>query len=264
MADEKHCDWKGQRVYLAVTAAKGCVLGSTLSRGAGHQDLKAAYGLFQQEGVNCAPSYAPETVTTDGWEATRSAWKALFPGITWILCFLHEVIKIRDGCRSKLALRHTLIDKLWHIYHATSKRHFAQRLRRFREWAKSASLPKAIEERVRRLREKSPFFQRAFDFPDAYRTSHQADRPMNYLDRALYAMQDFHGSWEAAELSVRAMALLWNFHPFCRKTRQQNGGCLCPFEQLNGFRYHDDWLRNLLIASSLNGKRPLPQLTHTK
>ena len=80
---------------------------------------------------------------------------------------------------------------------------------------------------------------------------------MNYIDRILYSMQDFHGSWVAAEQSVRSMALLWNFHPFCRKTQQQNGGCLCPFEQLNGFRYHDHWLRNFLIASSLNGRRHL-------
>ncbi len=87
MADEKHCDWKRNRVYLAVTAAAGCVLGSSLSRSAGHKDLKAAYGVFKQEVADCAPSYTPETVTTDGWDATRSAWEALFPGILWILCF---------------------------------------------------------------------------------------------------------------------------------------------------------------------------------
>jgi hypothetical protein len=29
---------------------------------------------------------------------------------------------------------------------------------------------------------------------------------------------------------------------------------MSPFEDLNGFRYHDNWLRNLLIASSLNGR----------
>ena len=162
--------------------------------------------MFKQEVVDCAPDYIPETVTTDGWEATRSAWEALFPGIVWILCFLHEVIKIRDWCRSKLELRHTLIDKLWHIYHATSKRHFAQRLRRFLEWAKTASLSNAVDERVRRLRDKSPFFQRAFDFPDAYRTSNQADRPMNYFDRTLYAMQDFHGSWEASSALLLCLA----------------------------------------------------------
>lgn len=247
-----------------MTAAQGCILGASLSASAGQAELTQAYGEFQQEAAHQAPDYAPETVTTDGWNATRSAWETLFPGIVWILCFLHEVIKIRDWCRSQPALRHQLLDKLWHVYQATSKRHFAQRLRRLLEWVQSRSLSKAIDGRLRRLKDKSQFFQRAFDFPNAYRTSNQVDRPMNYLDRTLYAMQDFHGSWEAAQQSVRAMALLWNFHPFCRKTQKTSGGCLCPFEQLNGFRYHDNWLRNLLIATSLNGRRPLPQSTHTK
>ena len=113
---------------------------------------------------------------------------------------IHEVIKVRDWCRSKPDLRTGLTDKLWHIYQGTTKRQFAQRLRRFLEWAQTVSLPPAIANRVKRLRQKSPFFQQAFDFPEAYRTSNQVDRPMNYLDRALYAMQNFHGSWEAAEL----------------------------------------------------------------
>lgn len=264
MADEKHCDWQGERVYLAVTAAGNCVLGSSLSPSAGHEDLKPAYGVFQQEAMHHAPEYAPKTITTDGWDATRCAWESLFPGIVWMLCFLHEVIKIRDGCRSQRALSQTLAEKLWHIYQATSKCQWSQRLRRFLEWVKSASLPPSIDQRLRRLKGKSKFFQRAFDFPDAYRTSNQVDRPINYLDHTLYAMQGFHGSWAAAEQSVRSMALLWNFHPFCRKTQQQNGGCLCPFEQLNEFRYHDHWLRNFLIASSLNGRRSLPISTHTK
>ena len=219
--------------------------------------MKQAYGIFQKEVYEHAPDYEPQTITTDGWDATRSVWETLFPTIVWILCFLHEVIKVRDGCRSKRSLRHTLTDKLWNIYHAPTKRQFAQRLRRFLEWTTTISLPSSIDQRLRRLQGKSPFFQRAFDFPDAYRTSNQVDRPMNYIDRILYSMQDFHGSWVAAEQSVRSMALLWNFHPFCRKTQQQNGGCLCPFEQLNGFRYHDHWLRNFLIASSLNGRRHL-------
>jgi hypothetical protein len=263
VADEKHCSHQGDRIYWAVTAAKDCILGSRLSPTAGYEDLQAAYGDFEQEMSDHAPDYRPETVTTDGWEATRRAWETLFPGITWILCFLHEVIKVRDWCRSKPDLRTCLTDKLWHIYHATDKRQFAQRLRRFLEWTQSVDLPKAINDRLQRLRGKSLFFQRAFDFPKAYRTSNQVDRPMNYLDRALYAMQEFHGTWEAAELSVRSMALLWNFHPFCRKTQQQHEGCLCPFENLNGFRYHDDWMRNLLIASSLNGRRPLIKSSHT-
>lgn len=94
----------------------------------------AADGVFQQEVAHRAPDYAPETVTTDGWDATRSAWEQRFPGLVWILCFLHEVIKIRDGCRSKPELRQPLLDPLWHLYRTSSKRHFAQRVRRLLEW----------------------------------------------------------------------------------------------------------------------------------
>ena len=96
--------------------------------------MKQAYGIFQKEVYEHAPDYEPQTITTDGWDATRSVWETLFPTIVWILCFLHEVIKVRDGCRSKRSLRHTLTDKLWNIYHAPTKRQFAQRLRRFLEW----------------------------------------------------------------------------------------------------------------------------------
>lgn len=247
-----------------MTASKGCILGSALSTSAGQEGLQEAYGVFQQESQAHCPEYRPTTVTTDGWDATRKAWQTLFPGITWILCFLHEVIKLRDGCRSNASLRNELAEKLWHIYHGETKAQFAQRLRRFLEWAGVKVLPQAIHQRVTRLKDKSACFQKAYDYPLAYRTSNQVDRPMNHIDRTLYAMQGFHGSWNAAQRSVRAMALLWNFHPFGRKTRLKKGGCLCPFEELNGFRYHDHWLRNLLIASSLNGRRPLSDKTHTK
>lgn len=248
---------------MAVTAAKGCLFGNSLSTNAGHEGLATAYGVFQQEVHDHAPDYAPKTVTTDGWDATRWAWEHLFPGIVWILCFWPEVIKVRDGCRSKPDLRDGLAEELWHLYQAETKRQFAQRLRRFLEWVDIRPLPGAIKQRLLRLRAKSPYFQRAYDFPEAYRTSNQVDRPMNHLDRTLFAMQGFHGDWRSAQQSVRAMALLFNFHPFCRKTRAQKNGCLCPFEQLNGFRYHDDWLRNLLIATSLNGRRPLPKPPQT-
>ncbi|MEB3212905.1 MAG: hypothetical protein VKL39_16245 [Leptolyngbyaceae bacterium] len=90
---------------------------------------------------------------------------------------------------------------------------------------------------------KSKQFQSAFHFEHAYRTINHVDRPMNYLDRLLYAMQYFHGSAHAAELNSRAMDILWNFHPYGRKTRSQNHGVLSPFEELNGFRYHDNWSR---------------------
>ena len=262
-ADEKHTRFRRLKSYLAVTAAKGCILGSQLCKSAGYEALRQGYGIFTQEVRQHVPGYRPKSVTVDGWEATHQAWTALFPGIIWILCFLHEVIKLRDLCRSNAPLWQVLADKLWHVYKGASKREFAQRLRRFLEWANQQDLRDSIAGRIQRLRSKSHHFQRAYAVEGAPRTSNAVDRPMNYLDRALFSMQYFHGSWESAVQSGRAMAVLWNFHPFCRKTQQQTG-CLCPFEQLNGFRYHDNWLRNYLIASSLNGRRPLTSEPHTK
>ena len=102
---------------------------------------------------------------------------------------------------------------------------------------------------------KAPLFKLAFDFPSAYRTSNALDRLMNYQDRLLYAMQYLHGTKESARLYVRAMALFWNFHPYGSQTQAKYGGQRnSPFEGLNGFRYHDNWLHNLLIASSLQGQ----------
>jgi hypothetical protein len=75
------------------------------------------------------------------------------------------VIKIRDWCRSKPALRQALLDKLWHVYQATSKRHFAQRLRRLLEWVNTRTLPKAIDGRLRRLKGKSRFFHTTWYVP---------------------------------------------------------------------------------------------------
>ena len=256
VADEKHTKRGKEKEFIAVTAASGCILGASCSQNADGEGLKKAYGVFAQEAQTHDSDYQPLTVTTDGWEATRSAWSQLFPGICLILCFLHEVLKIRDICRSKGSLLKQIEDKLWNTYHGASKRQFAQRLRRLLQWARAASLPERLMQKLRRIRDKSHLFQKAFDFPKAYRTSNQVDRPMNYLERLLYTMQYFHGRTEAAELSVRSLALLWNFHPYCRKTRTLKAGVLSPFEELNGFRYHDNWFKNLMIASSLNGRRP--------
>jgi hypothetical protein len=163
-ADEKHTRYQGQKAYLAVTAAQGCIFGNELCKGAGQEDLKAGYGVFQEEAVHHLPDYAPETVTLDGWDATRSAWESLFPKIVWILCFLHEVIKIRDLCRSQPVLWYSLREKLWHVYHGASKREFAQRLRRFLEWALAQNLRDSIAQRLTRLKGKSSLFQKAYDF----------------------------------------------------------------------------------------------------
>jgi len=81
------------------------------------------------------------------------------------------------------------------------------------------------------------------------------DRLMKFQDQRLFCGQHFHGSLQAATLQMRAHALLVNFCPYSPSVIQKYGGIQCPFEKLNGFRYRQNWLENLLVAASLNGFR---------
>ena len=77
----------------------GCFLGVDIVGSAETPDLVNGYGRFREEAQALKPEYQPETVTTDGWDHTQSAWKMLFPGIAIILCFLHSVLDIQQRCR---------------------------------------------------------------------------------------------------------------------------------------------------------------------
>jgi hypothetical protein len=249
---------------VAVTAARECFLGVGIAHSADAEALQQAYGEFQQEALQLNPGYQPDSVNTDGWEGTQNAWKALFSGIHLILCFLHTVLGIQQRCRRMEVVFHQVTDKLWHLYHSVNCREFAQRLRRVWEWAQDpeTDLPQAVRDKLIKLKAKAPQFKIAFALPEAARTSNQVDRLMNYQDRLLYAMQYFHGTWATTQQALRAMALLWNFHPYCRKVQALDSHARSPFEELNGFQYHDHWLRNLLIATSLNGRGMDKPLKH--
>jgi hypothetical protein len=254
VVDEKHSRLQGQKIYIPTTVAQECILGADIALEAGTEALTQGYQTFKTESQHLNPTYSPKTVNTDGWQATKNAWQTLFPKISFILCFLHAFLSIKERCRSCPQLLHTIGQKVWHAYHAPAKAHFSQRIRRLREWARQ-ELTGSVQAKVLALCLKAPEFKLAFDFPTAYRTSNALDRLMNYQDRCLYAMQYLHGTQDAARLYVRAMALLWNFHPYSRQTQAKyHGKRNSPFEGLNGFRYHDNWLHNLLIASSLQGQ----------
>jgi hypothetical protein len=78
LADEKHTKHCGDKVYAAVTAGQDCVLGAAMCQGADSAALSQGYGVFAEEARNLDPDYQAETVNTDGWGATRIAWKTLF------------------------------------------------------------------------------------------------------------------------------------------------------------------------------------------
>lgn len=262
VADEKHSWLSGERIYIPTTVAAGCILGVDLVESADTKALVKGYERFRAEAIALHPDYQPQTVNTDGWNHTQAAWQTLFPGITIVLCFLHVVLNIQQRCRRSKVLFRKLTGRLWHIYKAATKRHFAQRLRRLREWATVKAKQQTVHQKLLNLRTKSVKFQAAYDHPNAYRTSNMLDRLMNYQDRLLYSMQYFHGTVASARLQLRAMALIWNFHPYGSRTKFNYPSRSSPFKDLNGFQYHDNWLHNLLIASSMNGQRPRKQVDH--
>ncbi|MBA3768404.1 MAG: hypothetical protein H0W99_15775 [Acidobacteria bacterium] len=253
LADEKQSWIQGTKVFIPTTVAKGVFLGATVVTTADTEELTKGYQEFQAETHKLDPDYQPTTVCTDGFFATRKAWRAVFPAVTLVLCFLHITLKLRDRCRGRL--RHEVLDRAWYIYEAADKRRFSQRARRFKEWATKKLGAVPLVEVVQKLHARTSYYLTAFDHPEAHRTSNAVDRLMNYQDRKLYAMRYFHHSQESARLMVRAIAMLWNFHPYSERLRRHDKTRRSPFCDVNGFQYHGNWLHNFLIASSMGGVR---------
>ncbi len=264
VADETHTTLverkkEARKVYLATTAGGGCCLGIALAETAGADDLTQAYGVFRDEARCLAPEYRPETVNTDGWPATQAAWRALFKGVTLILCFLHAFLKIRDRAVHLKETFAALSRRIWEAYHAPDARRFSQRLRRLREWTETNVDKPVVKEKVEALCAKRAAFLKAYAHPGCHRTSNPVDRLLRRLDYHLYCAQHLHGSPESAEAGLRGWALIHNFAPSCPRTVRETPELRSPAERLNGKRYHPEWLQNLLVSASLGGYRKPPR-----
>jgi hypothetical protein len=252
LADEKHTDLNGENAYLAITVAEDCVLGASLALAADEKELTEAYRRFKTEALQLKPDYQPQTVNTDGWFATRLAWKALFPAIVLISCFLHAFIKIRACCQR---MKNDFVEiqaQVWDIYHAPDPLTFMKRVAAFKTWA-ILTLPKGTGlEAILKLGAKTPEFIKAYAYPAAYRTSNMIDRHMEPLARYLYSTKYFNGHRLSAERTVRAWALSHNFLPYCPRAKIGQT-YKSPAHKLNGFTYRDNWLENLLVSASMGG-----------
>ena len=81
---------------------------------------------------------------------------------------------------------------------------------------------------------------------------------MRSQNRSFDRGQHFHGTLETANGRSRAWAVLHNYWDWGCKSRAENGGVRCPAERLNGKRYADNWLENLLVATSAVPKTKPP------
>lgn len=251
LADEKHTRLNGEKAYIATTVAQDCVLGISLSLAADEEQLTAAYGQFKQEAHRLKPDYQPQTVNTDGWSATQLAWRALFPTIVIVQCFLHAFIAIRSRCKRLKDLFPEIKQRLWDIYHAEQVDSFRQQINDLETWAHQHLSGRPLEA-ILKLCTKTDLFALAFEHPQAHRTSNMIDRHLDPLDRCLYSAHYFHGHLMTAEYQLRAWALFHNFQPYCPRAKIREH-FQSPFHKLNGFVYHDNWLQNLLVATSLGG-----------
>lgn len=258
LADEHHQTRDGKKNYIATTVAGGCCLGAELAETAQTDELKAAYSVFRDEARDVNPDYVPRTVNTDGWRSTQTAWKWLFPAIVVLQCFLHAWLKIRDRAKHLKGTYGEIRQKVWEAYHAPDRRTFSQHLRRLSEWAQT-TLTGIVLEKVLDLYEKRDLWEIAFDYPEGHRTSNMLERIMRSMNRYFFDGQHLHGSLRTTRRHCRAWALLYNFTPWHPATTRANNGWRSPAERLNQHRYHDSWLQNLLISSSLAGFRKPPQ-----
>ena len=255
-ADEHHVDWAGQKGYIATTVGGGCLLGVALTSSADDAHLQEAYGVFAAEARDVDPQYAPETVNVDGWAATRNAFQAWFPGIAVVLCFLHGFLKIRDRCRKARDLHR----RVWEVYRVATAEEFRRRMNELQQWCGTQTWTASVREMLEKLWAKTESYAVAYDHPGCHRTSNTVDRPMNRLCRLMYAGRGLHGHQGSSELRLRGWALLMNFRPYAPR-----GKCPRAFEspahRLNGKRYHEHWLHNLMVSTSLMGfKSPIPAI----
>lgn len=251
LADEKITWLNGEEVVVATTVGDDCILGASVALGVDTPNLMEAYQVFKDEAQVLKPDYAPETVNTDGWAATQRAWLTLFPMLIIIECFLHAFIKIRERGRHLKEIFNQLSQRVWEAYQATDEASFRLQIEELRRWAEKNTTAYVLEATLK-LCAKVDRFVLAYDHPCAHRTSNMLDRHMNSMARWLDSTRFFHGHWTSSERSIRAWALLHNFGPYCPRSKISQTYS-APVHKLNGFVYHQNWLHNLLIATSMSG-----------
>lgn len=96
IADEHHIKVKGKKKYVATTVGSNCFLGMAVCDHANEESLENGYSVFKQESKMLSADYEPNSINTDGWNATKNVWENIYPRIILIECFLHAFLKVRD------------------------------------------------------------------------------------------------------------------------------------------------------------------------
>jgi hypothetical protein len=216
LADAKVTWLHGEEVGVATTVGDDGLLGASVALGADTANVTQASQHFKGEALHRNPDYLPETVTTDGWEATQQAWRNRFPLMVISACFLHTVITIRERGKHRKATFRQRSQKVWDVSRAGDADTFRANAAAFLAWAETNTTG-AVLEAVRKRSSKGDRLVLANTHPRAHRTSPMLDRHMQAMARWRDSSRFFHGHWTAAERSIRAWALLYDFGPYVRE-----------------------------------------------
>ncbi len=247
-ADEHHLKWRGVKGFLAMVAAKGCILAAALTKSADEEHLSEAYGQFEKEAHDVDSDWQPRSINTDGWQATRKSIIGLFPHVVLVLCFLHGFLKIRERCRKD----HGLHERVWNVYRAETEADFHSEMLELKSWSETAELRDPVKTALKKLFSHADDYAVSYSEADAYRTSNQVDRPMNRIGRSLYASRGLHGHQATSQRRLRAICLLENFRPFAPRSNTPREH-QSPAHRLNDKAYHKNWLHNLQTSASMLG-----------
>ena len=119
--------------------------------------------------------------------------------------------------------------------------------------ALDSSYTPSISEMTAKLWKRASQYRQAFKHDNCYRTSNQVDRLMNRMTRLMYSGRGLHGNHTASERRLRGWALMVNFVPYAHRSNLQRAHS-CPAHQLSNKCYSENWLENLLVSASMNGK----------
>ncbi len=168
--------------------------------------------------LNSAPEYAPQSVTTDGWEPVQKAWKVKIPGVHLLECRWHGRKRINSSLRD-FKLKHPdlsseklqqLKKKIHHLWIAPSRTAYSQRLRRLREaWGDD----KILSRRFEILKQKRCLFTEYLNNPQASAVLAPLDRSLRFLDEKLKNFGSF-GAQERINPTLNAWAIVNNMRQF--------------------------------------------------
>jgi hypothetical protein len=252
IADEHHIRVRGKKKYVATTVGSNCFLGMAVCESASEASLEEGYAVFKTEPKASAPNYEPDSVNTDGWAATKKAWKKLYPSIVLIECFLHAFLKVRDRSTKKLmSFFCNAGDKIWNCYRTNSKRELAQQIRRLKEWTIREVSDCPMKDNIFKFCTKKSRSMKHLDNSKAHRTSNMLDRLMRAMKKHKVNSQMFHSTTQVTTDNFRAFALLYNFTPSCPSVWKEQSNFKSPAERLNQKSYANNWLENLLISAEI-------------